>query len=252
MTRLPDRAGGGTGAGSGAGTGSGTGPGGAVRGTVGASASASAASSEDGVPPDLLRRFTTAERWVHRASAALMGVAIVTAAFLYLPALAELVGRRRLLVIVHEWSGVLLPLPLLAGLASKAFRADLDRLNRFATYDWRWLSRAVRRVPGPRVSGKFNAGQKLYASFMAGAVLVMLGTGIVMWFPYLTPLVWRTGSTFVHDWLAIFIGVLVIGHIGMAVRDPDARRALRTGFADRRWARREHPLWEKENPPPGE
>lgn len=202
-----------------------------------------------GVPPDLLRRFTAAERWVHRTTAVLMGVCIVTAAFLYLPALAELVGRRRLLVTVHEWAGVLLPLPLLAGLASRAFRADLGRLNRFATHDWRWLSRALRRAPGLRPAGKFNAGQKLYASFMAGAVLVMLGTGIVMWFPYLTPLVWRTGSTFVHDWLAIFIGVLVIGHIWMAVNDPQARRALRTGLADRRWARREHSLWEKENPP---
>ncbi len=203
----------------------------------------------DSVDGDLLRRFTTAERWVHRATAALMGVALVTAAFLYLPALAEIVGRRRQLVIVHEWSGVLLPLPLLAGLVSRALRADLGRLNRFAAHDWLWLRKALRRAPGRRLSGKFNAGQKLYASFMAGAVLVMLGTGIVMWFPKLTPLVLRTGSTFVHDWLAIVIGVLVIGHIWMAVRDPQARQALRTGLADRGWAQREHALWEKENPP---
>lgn len=211
-------------------------------------APATATPAGEGVPAGLLRRFTTAERWVHRTTAALMGVCAVTAAFLYLPALAELVGRRRLLVTVHEWSGVLLPLPLLAGLVSRAFRADLGRLNRFAVYDWRWLGRALRRAPGARPAGKFNAGQKLYASFMAGAVLVMLGTGVVMWFPYLTPLVWRTGSTFVHDWLAIVIGVLVAGHIWMAVKDPQARRALRTGFADRGWARREHPRWEEEHP----
>lgn len=203
-----------------------------------------------GVDPDVLRRFTVAEKWIHRGTAWLMGIAIVTAAFLYLPALAELVGRRRLLVIIHEWAGVLLPLPLLAGLFSRAFRADLGRLNRFATYDKRWLSRALRRVPGPRPSGKFNAGQKLYASFMAGAVLVMVGTGLIMWFPEYSPLVFRTGSTFVHDWLALIIGVLVIGHIWMAVRDPEARRGLRTGRVSRLWARHEHPLWEKENRSP--
>ncbi len=205
----------------------------------------------DGLPDeDVLHRFTVAERWIHRGTAWLMGIAIVTAAFLYLPMLAELVGRRRLLVIVHEWSGVLLPVPLLAGLVSRAFRADLGRLNRFATYDWRWLSRALRRVPGPRVSGKFNAGQKLYAAFTAGATLVMIGTGLIMWFPDIAPLVYRTGSTFVHDWLALIVGILVIGHIYMAVQDPQARKGLRTGWVSRIWARREHPLWEKENRPP--
>ncbi len=194
-----------------------------------------------------MRRFTAAERWVHRTTALLMGVALVTAAFLYLPALAELVGRRRLLVTVHEWAGILLPVPLLAGLASRALRADLRRLNRFGGHDRRWISRTLRRVPGPHASGKFNAGQKLYAAFVAGAVLVMIGTGLVMWFPHLAPLVWRTGSTFVHDWLAIVIGVLVCGHLWMAARDPQARRGMRTGWVTRAWARREHPLWEKES-----
>ncbi|GAA1887534.1 cytochrome b/b6 domain-containing protein [Streptantibioticus ferralitis] len=195
-----------------------------------------------------LRRFTTAERWIHRTTAVLMGIALLTAAFLYLPALAELVGRRRLLVTVHEWSGLLLPLPLLAGLVSRAFRADLRRLNRFGTHDRRWLSAALRyrTVPRPAPAGKFNAGQKLYAAFVAGAVLVMLGTGLIMWFTHLTPLLWRTGATFVHDWLALVIGVLVAGHLWMASRDPEARRGLRTGWVARAWARREHPLWEKE------
>ena len=195
----------------------------------------------------VLRRFTAAERWIHRTTAALMAVAIVTAAFLYLPQLAELVGRRRQLVIVHEWSGSLLPVPLLLGLFSRAFRADLGRINRFGTHDRRWFSLALRRVPGPRPAAKFNAGQKLYASFLAGAVLVMIGSGLVMWFPDAWPLTLRTGSTFVHDWLALLIGVLVLGHIGMAVRDPEARRGLRTGVVSRVWARREHPLWEKEH-----
>ncbi|MFJ9177437.1 cytochrome b/b6 domain-containing protein [Streptomyces sp. NPDC102360] len=190
-----------------------------------------------------VRRFTRAERWVHRATAALMGVCVATAACLYVPQLAELVGRRALVVTLHEWSGLLLPVPFLAGLVSRAFRADLGRLNRFAPHDKVWLRAALYRRPGHRPAGKFNAGQKLWAAWLAGAVLVMLGTGLLMWFTHLAPLTVRTGSTFVHDWLALALGIVLAGHIGMAVADPEARRGLRTGFVDRNWAAREHGEW---------
>ncbi|MFJ9041286.1 cytochrome b/b6 domain-containing protein [Streptomyces sp. NPDC102406] len=193
-------------------------------------------------PTARVRRFTPAERRVHRATAALMGVCVATAACLYLPQLAELVGRRALVVTLHEWSGLLLPLPFLLGLASRAFRADLRRLNRFTPHDTTWLRAVLRRRPH-RPAGKFNAGQKLWAAWLAGAVLVMLGTGLLMWFTHLAPLAWRTGSTFVHDWLALALGIVLAGHIGMAAADPEARRGLRTGFVGRDWAAREHGEW---------
>lgn len=192
-----------------------------------------------------VRRFTTAERWVHRTTAALLGVCVVSAACLYVPALAELVGRRALVVTVHEWTGILTPVPALLGLASRAFRADLGRLNRFGPHDRRWLRAALRRDHSrvERPAGKFNAGQKVYAAWTAGAVLVMAATGSLMWFTGLAPLMWRTSATFVHDWLALAVGIVVIGHIGKAFADPEARRGMRTGRVDPRWAAREHPLW---------
>ncbi|MFF3310365.1 cytochrome b/b6 domain-containing protein [Streptomyces sp. NPDC002952] len=192
-----------------------------------------------------VRRFTPAERWIHRTTAALMGVCVATAACLYLPTFAELVGRRELVVRVHEWAGLALPVPVLAGLASRAFRADLGRLNRWGPHDREWLRSALRRATrhGERPAGKFNAGQKTYAAWIAGASLVMLGTGLLMWFTHLTPLMWRTSATFVHDWLALTIGVVLAGHIGMALAAPEARRGLRTGSVSREWAEREHSLW---------
>lgn len=189
-------------------------------------------------------RFTPAERRVHRATATLMAVCVLTAGCLYLPFLAELVGRRHLMVTVHEWSGILLPVPLLLGLGSRALRADLARLNRYGPHDRQWLRAALRRRGG-RPAGKFNAGQKLYAAWIAGAVLVMLGTGLLMWFTGLAPLVWRTGATFVHDWLALAVIIVIAGHVGKAYGDPESRRGLRTGSVDAQWARREHPLWEQ-------
>ncbi|MGW2619076.1 cytochrome b/b6 domain-containing protein [Streptomyces sp. NPDC001500] len=196
-------------------------------------------------PTARVRRFTRAVRWVHRTTALLMGVCVVTASFLYVPELAQLVGRRELVVRVHEWAGLALPVPVLAGLVSRAFRADLGHLNRFGPHDRRWLRAALRRDKRreSRPAAKFNAGQKIYASWIAGASLVMLGTGLLMWFTHLTPIMWRTSATFVHDWLALTIGVVLAGHIGMALGDPEARRGMRTGSVSREWAEREHRLW---------
>ncbi|GGT17788.1 cytochrome b/b6 domain-containing protein [Streptomyces chromofuscus] len=192
-----------------------------------------------------VRRFSRAERWVHRTSAFLMGVCVLTAACLYVPELAELVGRRALVVTVHQWAGLALPVPVLAGLASRAFRGDVRLLNRFGPHDRVWLRAALRRDKrhSARPAGKFNAGQKIYAAWIAGATLVMLGTGLIMWFTHLTPLVWRTSATFVHDWLALTMGIVLAGHIGMALGDPEARRGMRTGAVSREWAEREHSQW---------
>ncbi|MFS4097975.1 cytochrome b/b6 domain-containing protein [Streptomyces sp. AF1A] len=192
-----------------------------------------------------IHRFSRAERWVHRTTAVLMGVCVVTAAVLYIPQLAVLVGRRELVVRIHECAGLALPVPVLLGLASRAFRRDLRFLNRFGPHDRIWLRAALVRDKrrSSRPAGKFNAGQKVYAAWIAGATLVMLGTGLLMWFTHLAPLVWRTSATFVHDWLALTIGVVLAGHIGMALGDPEARRGLRTGTVSREWAKREHPLW---------
>jgi formate dehydrogenase subunit gamma len=205
-------------------------------------------SDRDGRPvpprPTVFPRFTPAERWVHQATALLAGVCIATAACLYVAPLAELVGRRRLVVTVHEWSGIALPLPVLLGLASRALRSDLERLNRFHDHDRRWLRAAVtRRAARDIPSGKFNAGQKVYAAWTAGAGLVMVGTGLMLWFPDFVALSLRTGATFVHDWLALAVGVVVAGHIWRAAADPGAREGMWRGSVSRVWADREHRLW---------
>ncbi|MFD5786370.1 cytochrome b/b6 domain-containing protein [Streptomyces sp. NPDC127037] len=174
-----------------------------------------------------------------------MLVCLVTAACLYLGPLAQLVGRRHVMVFVHEWSGILLPLPVLLGLFSAAFRADLRRLNRFAAYDRQWLRavRARRRSPEAHPAGKFNAGQKIYAGWIAGAVLVMMFTGLLMWFMGLLPFISRTSAIFVHDLLAWAITFVVLGHMRKAFEDPEARLGMRTGYVSRSWAEREHSRW---------
>ncbi|MGY5046512.1 cytochrome b/b6 domain-containing protein [Streptomyces sp. 900105755] len=214
-----------------------------MRSTAGSTVRTGAMERRD--PSGQVRRFSRAERLVHRATGWLMLLCLATAACLYFGPLAELVGRRHLVAAVHEWSGICLPGPFLLGLLSADFRADLRRLNRFAVYDRQWL-RAVRRrrtQPQARPAGKFNAGQKVYAGWIAGAVLVMMFTGLLMWFLGFLPFISRTSAIFVHDCLAWTIAAVVLGHLRMAYRDPEARRGMRTGYVSRSWAARHHSRW---------
>ena len=195
--------------------------------------------------PASLERFTGAERWVHRTTGLLMGTCLVTAFVLYYGPVSLAVGHRHTVELVHVWAGYALAAPLLLGLLSSAYRADLRVLNRFTREDWRWL-RSKNRRDGSFEVGKFNAGQKLNAALTAGSIVVLVGTGTLMFWTGLVRLAWRTGATFVHDWFALGLGLLVLGHIWFAISDPEAREGMRTGRVRRSWAKKEHPAWAAE------
>ena len=187
-------------------------------------------------------RFSRAERMIHRTTAILMTVCILTAAVLYNGPIAIVVGHRRLVELIHVYCGFALPVPMLLGILSFAYRADLRSLGRFTLADRRWLRSRTRR-DGTITVGKFNAGQKLNASLACGSILVLLGTGVLMYFVGLAPLPWRSGATFVHDWFSLALGLLVVGHVIFALKDPESRRGMRTGSVSRSWARIEHAGW---------
>jgi formate dehydrogenase subunit gamma len=210
-------------------------------------------------PPDraarsgsLLVRFDRVERVVHWTNATLFLILVVTGAALYLEPISRLVGRRALVEDIHVYTGLALPIPVVAALCGswgRRLRADLRRFNRWTKDDRDWL----RALPQPRAErsrrmekirvGKFNAGQKLNAAFVAGSGLVLLGTGVIMRWYHPWPLNWRTGATFVHDWLALAVGIVIVGHLWMAFRDWDALRAMVVGTVSRAWAKRHAPAW---------
>ena len=203
---------------------------------------------ETSAPPEpgqTIDRFSRSSRWVHWLTAIPMIVCILTAAVLYNGQIAVIAGHRYLVEQIHVYSGFALPVPLVVGILSRAYRDDTRRLNRFTSADWAWLRSRTRR-DGTIEVGKFNAGQKLNAALSAGSIGVLLISGVVMYFTNLTPLSWRSGATFVHDWFALAVGLLVVGHIVMAVRDPYAMAGMRTGRVPLRWARREHGGWARE------
>jgi len=194
-----------------------------------------------------LARFDQAEQVLHWANAGLFGVLMLTAAILYIGPLTALVGRRELVRGTHVVAGLALPIPLLLarlGPWRRQVVADVRALARFDDDDRRWL-RSFGRSKDVRM-GKFHPGQKLNAAFTLGAIVVMLATGSIMhWFRFF-PVDWRTGATFVHDWLAIVLAVVIVGHLRMALADQDAMRGMTEGWVPTIWARRHRPKWYEE------
>ena len=191
----------------------------------------------------MIHRFDAATRIVHWATTALTVVLLATGTILYVGQLSAVIGRRALLARIHVWSGVLLFVPLVAGLvlrrAGRGLRSDVVELGRWTEPDRRWLRRRTRVTP----PGKFNGGQKLAAAAFAGLLAMQLVTGSLMHWNQPFPDDWRTGATFVHDWAYLALVVLTFGHIARALREPELLHAMTSGSVSRSWAERERPGW---------
>jgi formate dehydrogenase subunit gamma len=192
---------------------------------------------------DEVVRFDAVTRAVHWLTAVLALVLLATGSVLYVPELSAFIGRRAVLKQIHVVSGLLLPLPLLVGVAlgraGRRLRGDLVDLSRWTAADSGWLRKRTRQP----ASGKFNGGQKLVTVLFGGTLAVQLLTGAIMYWNHPFPDDWRTGATFMHDWAYLALVALVIGHVGKAMGEPELRRSMITGTVPRAWARHARPGW---------
>ena len=192
----------------------------------------------------LIERFTAATRALHWTTAALVLTCAVTGFSLYVGSVSAVVGHREVVKTVHVTAGLAIPVPLVLaylGPWRRGVRAEVRRLGRWSPGDRRWLRSRGREARSE--VGKFNAGQKANAAFVAGMIPLMLVSGSVMkWFHYF-PVRYRTGATFVHDWTAIATWAVVAGHILFALNDTGSLRGMVTGRVTRAWAARHHPRW---------
>ncbi len=180
---------------------------------------------------------------MHWSTAVLFFVLIATALPLYFPRVESFVGRRSLVAHVHLWAGVALPVPFVLSVLGpwgSNLRRDLRRCNLWSANEVRWLYSFGRRAQP--VTDKFNPGQKLNALFVAGSIVVMLATGLIMqWYDFALTL--RTGATFVHDVLATTLVVVIVGHVAFALTHPPSLRSMFDGTIREEWAARHAAAW---------
>ncbi len=194
--------------------------------------------------PDRVQRFTVSERAVHWLTAL---------AFFSLLLSGLVVGRRGTFHnVMYAWhlasAAVLLfgvALIVVAG-NRPAVRRTARELGSLDMEDREWLRAIPRRLlagsPEPP-AGRFNAGQKLNfvlvsillgALYVSGVDTVVVGTHHNLIFG-------------VHKLATIAIGVLVVGHLYMAIVNRATRHALHgmlSGEVDRDWARKHYPRWD--------
>lgn len=194
--------------------------------------------------PKRVRRFTVSERAVHW---------LTTLAFVSLLVSGLIVGPRGTFHdVMYAWhlasAGVLIAgVGLIAAVGNRrALRGAARDLGRLDAEDREWLAalpgRLLHGAPEPP-SGRFNAGQKVNFLLVCVLLAALFITGI-------DTIVAGTQHNLVfagHKVATIVIGVLLVGHLYMALVNRATRHAIwgmLTGEVDREWARGQHPRWQ--------
>lgn len=190
-----------------------------------------------------VRRFSITERAVHWIHAVAFFLLLATGLALYLPAIAQAISNRPLLVKVHLATAVAWLLSLLVVVIvgdRSGLRATLRELDLFDEDDRRWL----RAEPAPQ--GRFNAGQKLNAAVTASFAVLFAVSGFLLWYGERDNDLRWASTIVLHDWLTIVSIFLVSGHLFLTLIYPKTRHSLRgmtLGSVREDWAREHHAKW---------
>ena len=118
----------------------------------------------------------------------------------------------------------------------------------WAIVDLKWLALMGLSVFNRRITlpeqGKFNAAEKLNFLMVMCTVPLYIATGLHLWMPGIKFLSW-----IVHVGMALVATPLMLGHIYMALINPDTRVGLGgmlSGYVDRQWAKHHYRRWYRE------
>ena len=192
-----------------------------------------------------IERFSFVERLLHWLSAAGFVYAAISGLALWTPGfygLAALLGGGTLVRSWHPWSGVLFALVL-----SEVFRRWAGQM-RIDRQDRQWLAQshryAMNEDAGLPAVGRFNGGQKMLFWLQAVSCLLLLASGLILWFPESTSQGLRLAAVLIHPIASIVSIFLIIVHIYMGtLAVPGALRAMLHGKVSRSWAKSHHYRW---------
>jgi formate dehydrogenase subunit gamma len=195
-------------------------------------------------------RFGATERNLHTIHASAFVVMLLTGLVLYLPFLAQVVSSRPLTKAIHLGAATawLTALALVAVLGDqRALRRTRRELERFDADDLRWLRRR------PATAGRFNAGQKAHAIAEAALAVLFTVSGTLLWLGERNTNLRLPGTIALHDASMIVAGVLVAGHVWIAMSPGKSAsiEGILRGTVPAAWAAEHHPRWvPSANPPP--
>src|SRR5262245_37146202 len=96
-------------------------------------------------------------------------------------------------------------------------------------------------------TGKYNGGQKLFFWAAGLGALLLLASGVGLWFPTEVPRWFGAACILVHDAVFILFVVAIVGHVYLGTAaEPGTFRGMTGGAVTRRWARLHHPRWYRE------
>ncbi len=201
------------------------------------------------MPPDRrLARFSLAERLIHWSVALSFLYAALTGIGLWSPRLywvAAIFGGGATVSAWHPLGGLLFALvfSLMSSRWHRQMRLDAD--------DRLWLRHGHRFILheefGVLESGRFNGGQKALYWMQAASAVILVLSGLVLWFPEVMPRGVRLAAVLLHPVAAVasLTGLIVHVYMGTAAI-PGALRSMIEGYVSRGWAATHHPKWYRE------
>jgi formate dehydrogenase subunit gamma len=190
-----------------------------------------------------LQRFGRTERTLHWVHAAAFCVLLGSGLCMYLPSLAEVVGRRPLLKTIHLYTalGWAIAIVLILALGNRrALLATLHEVEYFDADDGLWL--LGQRTP----QGRLNAGQKLNTIVTAVFAILFAISGFFLWYGERDTTFQNPDALLLHDWLTYVALILFVGHLYLTLILPKTRHSLSgmtRGWVREDWAIRHHPKW---------
>jgi formate dehydrogenase subunit gamma len=178
-----------------------------------------------------IQRWSRTERTVHWVHATAFLVLLGSGLCLYLPSLAEEVGRRPLIKHIHIYTAA-------------AWAVALVLI--FVLGDRRSLERTAREVDDLGERTRLNIGQKLNVIVVAVLAILFALSGFDLWYGERDTRFRIVNALLVHDWLMYISLVIFLGHLYYALILPSTRHSLNgmtRGWVRRDWARRQHPEW---------
>jgi formate dehydrogenase subunit gamma len=184
--------------------------------------------------------------WMLAISCLLLCVSGMGMMFQSLNFLGTIIGGLKVLKILHNFLGLIFGFSLLLAIRMWWKEAGIFVFPE----DWEWIKAAggylwhVDKVPE---TGKYNPGQKMFFLTVAFFGLVMLATGLIMWFPGRIPTEFVRWMFPLHalGFVVIFAFFFVHLYLG-TIGNPGSVQAMITGWMSKPVLKMLHPKWLQE------